>query len=128
MSLGHHPVNLIRAVLGIRAEIEGNDESPTFKQTTVMPNLRCLSIAAILCCLGPRGFGQDAGWKALKFDIATFQYPASWQMEKATNGSQTMIRLTPDSMRDLSMKMVEIMDALFLERMISIGLKSISMR
>jgi hypothetical protein len=76
-----------------------------------MPILRCLSIAAILSCLALSNFGQSAGWKPLKLDIATFQYPGSWQMLKATHGNQTLILLTPDSMQDLPMKMVEIFDA-----------------
>jgi len=76
-----------------------------------MPILRCLPIIAMLCCLVLNDFGQDSGWKLLKLDNAAFQYPASWQMLKATHGNQTLIRLTPDSMQDLSMKMVEIFDA-----------------
>ena len=76
-----------------------------------MPILRCLSIAALLCCLALSDFGQDAGWKALKLDMATFHYPASWQMLKSTHGRLTLIQLTPDSMQHLSMKMVEIFDA-----------------
>jgi hypothetical protein len=76
-----------------------------------MPKLRCLSIAAILCCLAFSDFGQSAEWKSLKLDIATFRYPSSWQMLKDTHGNQTLIRLTPDSMQNLSMKMVEIFDA-----------------
>ena len=76
-----------------------------------MPNLRCLSIAAILCGLALNDFGQSAGWKTLKLDDATFHYPASWQMVKLGKDNQTLIRLTPDSMQDLPMKMVEIFDA-----------------
>jgi hypothetical protein len=76
-----------------------------------MPMLRFLSIAAILCCLALNDFGQGAGWKPLKLDNATFHYPGSWQMLKASKANQTLIQLTPDSMQNLSMKMVEIFDA-----------------
>jgi hypothetical protein len=80
-----------------------------------MPLLRCLSIGAILCCLALNDFGQAADWKPLKLDIATFHYPGSWQMLKASKNNQTLIRLTPDSMQDLPMKMVEIFDAPLIE-------------
>lgn len=76
-----------------------------------MPILRDFPIAAILCCLALNDFGQGAGWKPLKLDNATFQYPGSWQMLKDTHGNQTLIALTPDSMQDLPVKMVEIFDA-----------------
>jgi hypothetical protein len=81
-----------------------------------MPELRCLSIAAMLCCLALSDFGQSAAWKPLKLDIATFRYPSSWQILKDTHGNQTLIRLTPDSMQNLSMKMVEIFDAPLTDR------------
>jgi len=76
-----------------------------------MPILRCLAIAAISCCVTLNGFGQSADWKLLKLDIATFRYPPSWQMLKDSHDNQTFIRLTPDSMKELSMKMVQISDA-----------------
>jgi hypothetical protein len=76
-----------------------------------MPILRCLSITITLCCLAINDFGQGPDWKSVKLDRATFRYPPSWQMLKAAHGDQKMIRLTPDSMRDLTMKMVEIVDA-----------------
>ncbi len=76
-----------------------------------MPLLRSLSIGAILCCLALNDFGQGAGWKTLKLNTATFHYPVTWQMLKENKGEQTLIRLTPDSMQHLGMKMVEIFDA-----------------
>jgi hypothetical protein len=91
-------------------------ENIIFKQTTEMPFPRCLSIAAIFCCLVLDNFGQGADWKPLQLDIATFHYPPSWQMLKAAHGNQTLIRLTPDSMASLTMKMVEIFDAPLTEK------------
>jgi hypothetical protein len=76
-----------------------------------MPLRRCLSIGAILCCLALNGLGQGTGWKTLKLNTATFHYPATWQMLKDSKGEQKLIRLTPDSMQHLDMKMVEIFDA-----------------
>jgi len=68
-------------------------------------------MAAISCCVTLVGFGQNAEWKSLQLHIATFRYPASWQMLKDSHDNQTLIRLTPDSMQALSIKMVEIFDA-----------------
>lgn len=81
-----------------------------------MSLFRCLQIASIFCSLTLSGFGQDAGWKSLKLGNATFQYPQSWQMLKDSHGNQTLIQLTPDSMQDLSMKMVEIFDVPFSDK------------
>lgn len=81
-----------------------------------MRNLQCLLFAVILCCLALNDFGQGADWKVLKLDIATFHYPSSWQMLKASHGDQTLIQLTPDSMKHLTMKMVEIFDAPLTEK------------
>lgn len=76
-----------------------------------MSIIRYLSVAAILCCLVFGSFGQTDGWRPLKLDFATFYYPSSWRMLKDTHGDQTLIRLTPDSMQNLAMKMVEIFQA-----------------
>jgi hypothetical protein len=76
-----------------------------------MSKLRCLSIVALFCCLALSDFGQYSGWKPLKLGNATFQYPGSWQMLKTTHGSRTLVTLTPDSMQNLSMKMVQIFNA-----------------
>lgn len=76
-----------------------------------MPVLKCLLVASISCYLSFSSFGQGAGWKPLKLYNATFYYPPSWQLLKDSHGNQTRISLTPDSMQDLSMKMVEIFNA-----------------
>jgi hypothetical protein len=73
--------------------------------------LRSLSIAAILCCGALNDCSQGVGWKPLKLGNATFHYPGSWKMLNASKPNQTLILLTPDSMENLSMKMVEIFDA-----------------
>jgi len=68
-------------------------------------------MVVIFCCLAFGSFGQTDGWKPLKLDFATFYYPPSWQMLKDTLTNKTLVRLTPDSMQHLSMKMIEIFQA-----------------
>jgi hypothetical protein len=79
-----------------------------YPQTPLMPFLG-LPLAIILCC----SFGcpvdvQPTGWKLLQLGKATVNYPASWQIAKASRDGQNRVTMTPDSMKQLTMRMVEI--------------------
>jgi hypothetical protein len=72
-----------------------------------MPFLRQLLIALVCCALAVSGRAQSSSWKSMKFGKVSLHYPPTWTNTKATFNGQTRVTLTPDSMKDLSMRIVE---------------------
>ena len=46
----------------------------------------------------------------MKYGKAVFSYPHSWRMTSEKKGQVTLVSVTPDSMKNLTMKMVEVFD------------------
>jgi hypothetical protein len=51
------------------------------------------------------GRAQGSAWKAVKVGNITLKYPPNWQVDSSGSGEQMGVTLTPDSLRDLNMRM-----------------------
>jgi hypothetical protein len=71
-----------------------------------MAPLRRLLIAAVFCPLAFAGYAQSSDWKSVRYGKITLRYPPTWHMNKEANGERTRVTLTPDSMQQLTMRMV----------------------
>jgi len=47
-------------------------------------------------------------WDVVKYSKISVMYPPTWHMTKESLGAQTRVTLTPDSMKSLEMRLVEI--------------------
>lgn len=69
-----------------------------------MKNFRYFLLAIVTGCTALTGHAQTPGWKPLKVGNISLRYPPNWQLDSAGNGDQMGITMTPDSMRDLNMR------------------------
>jgi len=60
------------------------------------------------CFLTFTGSAQDASWKPYRYGNISLKYPPTWLPNKESQGPQTRVTITPDSMRRLTMRMIEI--------------------
>lgn len=72
-----------------------------------MPSFRYLLTAAVIFSLTVTSRAQTAGWKSVTYGKASLHYPPTWHLTRDSRGTQTRISLTPDSMQNLSMRMIE---------------------
>ena len=71
---------------------------------------RKLLFVAVICLPAFAGHAQSPGWKSTQLGKISLQYPPGWQMKQETQGGLSRITLTPDSMQNLSMRMIELYD------------------
>jgi len=74
-----------------------------------MPLQRHLLLAAVICFFTFAGRGQSPAWNTFRFGKISLHYPPTWHANKeAVHAGQTRLTLTPDSMRNLAMQIIEI--------------------
>ncbi len=73
-----------------------------------MPIQRFLLFIILSCFLTFTGSAQDPSWKPYKYGNISLKYPPTWLPNKESQGAQTRVTLTPDSMRRLTMRIIEI--------------------
>jgi hypothetical protein len=67
-----------------------------------------LLFAALSCFFTFAGHSQAPAWNSLRYGKVSLNYPPTWRTTKESHGGQTHATLTPDSMRTLSMRIIEI--------------------
>ena len=67
-----------------------------------------LLFAALACFLTSATYGQAPAWKSLRYGKVSLNYPPTWRTTKESHEGQTHVTLTPDSMQNLSMRIIEI--------------------
>jgi len=73
-----------------------------------MPFQRYLLFVTLFCISTFAGFGQGPTWKSLRIGLMSLKYPPTWQTEKHKGEIETLVSLTPDSMRNLGMRIIQI--------------------
>jgi hypothetical protein len=65
----------------------------------------------MLCCsCSYPADAQLTGWKVIKFNKATISCPANWHISKENHENQSRISMTPDSMQQLTLRLVVLFD------------------
>jgi hypothetical protein len=68
---------------------------------------RVLHLIGFLCVALSAG-GQTIAWKVVNYGGISVMYPPTWHMTKERHESLTRVTLTPDSMQNLDMRLVQI--------------------
>jgi len=66
--------------------------------------------AAAICCFTFTSHSQSPAWKPLRYGQIALKYPPTWQTERLSHNGQTAVTITPDSMKNLSMRIVSIFE------------------
>jgi hypothetical protein len=70
---------------------------------------RHLLYATVLCFFTFASHGQSPAWNSLRYGKISLHYPPTWHVNKeAPHAGQSRLTLTPDSMQNLTMKIIEI--------------------
>ncbi len=72
--------------------------------------MKKLLIYVIFCVPVLASYAQSSAWKSARYGKISLSYPPTWHMTKETRGSRSLVTLTPDSMQQLSMRMIEIFE------------------
>lgn len=74
-----------------------------------MPFQIHLLFTVIICFFTSAGHGQSPAWNSLRYGKISLHYPPTWHVNKeAPHAGQSRLTLTPDSMRNLAMQIIEI--------------------
>lgn len=73
-----------------------------------MPLQRSFLFIILSCLLTFASNAQDPSWKPYRYGNISLKYPPTWLPNKESQGGHTRVTLTPDSMRRLTMRIVEI--------------------
>jgi hypothetical protein len=71
-----------------------------------MPFQRLFLFAALSCSFAFAGHAQAPGWKSIRYGQVSLSYPPTWQTERLSQDGQTAVTLTPDSMRNLAIRII----------------------
>ncbi|HVV07053.1 MAG TPA: hypothetical protein VHC96_22650 [Puia sp.] len=71
---------------------------------------RYFLFVTLSCLFTMAGRGQAPSWKSLQLGVLSLKYPPTWVMEKTHGKVETYVVLTPDSMRSLPIKVLQIIE------------------
>jgi len=75
-----------------------------------MPFQRYFLFVTLSCLFTMAGRAQAPSWKTLQLGVLSLKYPPTWVMAKRHGKVETYVVLTPDSMRNLPIKVFQIIE------------------
>ncbi|HTR29744.1 MAG TPA: hypothetical protein VMH27_10775 [Puia sp.] len=76
-----------------------------------MTFIRPLVFPALLLAVSTAAFSQSAAWRTLRSGKISLKYPPAWHATNEPFHSGIRITLTPDSLKDMAIRAVEILEA-----------------